>query len=271
LAWDWHGNVWASNNITISAALNIDQVNGNVGTVAANALTFGQNSGEGIGSKRSGADSFDLEFYTAFNNRMTIANNGNVGINTTTATEALEINGTSRIDDNDMYLRTGTDCNHGLGYRAQVGSTSIDGPLLYGWSGGALGTTGGQGVALRWDDTGSVNVSGTLATAGNLAINGALTVPGAGVGTHTTAFIQMTTSANLEAHGFGPASRIDNPICNGNPNAILIAIFNFSASTSGYFSDPVAVQYWSGYWYIYDAPGNGLPAGYAFNVLVIVP
>jgi hypothetical protein len=271
LAWDWHGNVWASNNITISAALNIDQLNGNVGTVAANALTFGQNSGEGIGSKRSGTHPYDLEFYTDFNNRMTIANNGNVGINTIAATETLEINGTSRIDDNDMYLRTGTDCNHGLGYRAQVGSTSIDGPLLYGWSGGALGTTGGQGVALRWDDTGSVNVSGTLATAGNLAINGALTVPGAGVGTHTTAFIQMTTSANLEAHGFGPASRIDNPICNGNPNAILIAIFNFSASTSGYFSDPVAVQYWSGYWYIYDAPGNGLPAGYAFNVLVIVP
>ena len=171
LAWDWHGNVWASNNITISAALNIDQVNGNVGTVAANALTFGQNSGEGIGSKRSGTHPYDLEFYTDFNNRMTIANNGNVGINTIAATETLEINGTSRIDDNDMYLRTGTDHNHGLGYRATVSGTGVDGPFLYGYSGGVLGTSNPESIALRWDRNGDAWVNNNLSTA-TLTIRG---------------------------------------------------------------------------------------------------
>jgi hypothetical protein len=278
----------SSRGTSLFEGLNIDQAGKNIGNLYSNALTFGPYSGEGIASKRSGNNDYDLEFYTDAQNRMTIDHTGNVtvpgkviannatilsnlGIGTSTPSETLEINGTSRIDDNDMYLRTGTDHNHGLGYRAQVGSTSIDGPLLYGWSGGALGTTGGQGVALQWDDTGSVSVNN------NLSINGVLTVPGAGVNTKTTAFIQYTTPANSVKFPPGIVwSRIDNPACNGNPNAILIVTINEYATEHGplyasQYAGTIVVDYTGGHWYLQDANGNDLAAGLAFNVLVIVP
>jgi hypothetical protein len=68
-------------NITGGAVF--DQGNQNSGTVA-NALRFGAGSGEGIGSTRvSGqTDTDGLDFYTAFTKRLTILNNGNIGIGT---------------------------------------------------------------------------------------------------------------------------------------------------------------------------------------------
>jgi hypothetical protein len=170
LSWTWEGNVWVSNNLS-AASLAIDPNNFNLGNVYSNALTFGASSGEGITSKRSGTDPYDLEFFTDFDNRMTIAQGGNVGIHTTTPSETLEINGTSRLDDNDMYLRTGTDRNHGLGYRASIEGIATDGPFLYGWNGGALGTGNPDSISLKWDYTGSVWVSNNLSTA-SLTIRG---------------------------------------------------------------------------------------------------
>ena len=79
-----------------TGSLTIDQGNANLGTVAS-ALTFGSGSGEGIGSMRSGnfSDSFGLNFYTSFSKRITILNNGNVGIGTTNADSLLTVNGTA--------------------------------------------------------------------------------------------------------------------------------------------------------------------------------
>ena len=169
LSWNWNGDVWVSNSLS-TASLNIDENGANSGVVNPNALTFGINSGEGIASKRT-AKTFDLEFFTDGINRMTVANNGNVGINATTPTETLEINGTSRIDDHDMYLRTGTDHNHGLGYRDIINGATIDGPFLYGWSGGALGTPSPDSIALSWDRNGNAWVNHNLSTA-TLTIRG---------------------------------------------------------------------------------------------------
>jgi hypothetical protein len=159
-------------NSLIAAGLNVDPNNQNIGNVYSNALTFGRSSGEGIASKRSGASgSWDLEFYTDFDNRMTVSQNGNVGIHTTTPSETLEINGTSRIDDNDIYMRSGSDRNHGLGYRQSVGGTTVDGPFLYGWTGGALGTPSPESIALSWDRQGDVTVANNLSAA-TLTIRG---------------------------------------------------------------------------------------------------
>jgi hypothetical protein len=94
-------NTYVAGQVTLDHGLNID-VQGtygqNIGNVYSNALTFGTGpggSGEGIASARVGANPFDLEFYTGFDNRMTILSGGNVGIGTTSPDALLSVNGTA--------------------------------------------------------------------------------------------------------------------------------------------------------------------------------
>lgn len=93
---------------------------------------------------------------------------GNVGIGTTTPSVKLDIQGSIRINDNDIWLRGGTDCYHGIGWygygKPFAENASIDGPVVFGYSGGALGTNleGSKRIALRWDYDGNVYVRGTL-------------------------------------------------------------------------------------------------------------
>lgn len=69
----------------------VDQDNQNTGTTT-NALRFGNNSGEAIGSRRStGTNQHGLDFYTANTLRMTVVNNGNIGIGTSNPQGLLEI------------------------------------------------------------------------------------------------------------------------------------------------------------------------------------
>ncbi|MEO0896442.1 MAG: tail fiber domain-containing protein [Bacteroidota bacterium] len=67
-----------------------------------------------------------------------------------------------RLNDLPIYLRTGTDINHGLRYAgstSQFANLSPDGPALYGFSGGILGTTnGGQKGVLYWSSNGNVGI-----------------------------------------------------------------------------------------------------------------
>src|ERR1051325_11055090 len=80
-------------NLSINAGMNIDQSDGNTGTTN-NILTFGSASGEGIGSKRtSGGNQFGLDFYTNFINRMTVTNEGHLGIGTTSPSAKLDVSG----------------------------------------------------------------------------------------------------------------------------------------------------------------------------------
>jgi hypothetical protein len=76
-----------------SNGVSVDHLDQNNGTIYS-GLRFGQGSGEGMASKRTaGGNQFGLDFYTSFNNRMSIANNGFVGINTTSPSQRLEVNG----------------------------------------------------------------------------------------------------------------------------------------------------------------------------------
>lgn len=78
-------------NTLIQTSLTVDNANGNAGTVAS-ALTFGNLSGEGIGSRRSaGANLYGLDFYTQSINRMVITNQGNVGVGTTAPNATLNV------------------------------------------------------------------------------------------------------------------------------------------------------------------------------------
>jgi hypothetical protein len=75
--------------------LHIDSLGNNDGALDF-GLKFGGalSSGEGIASKRTaGGNQFGLDFYTSSNNRMSIDSNGKVGINTTSPSQRLEVNG----------------------------------------------------------------------------------------------------------------------------------------------------------------------------------
>src|SRR5258708_7354645 len=76
---------------TLGGGMNIDQANGNNGTVVTgNSLTFGFGSGEGIASKRNaGGKQYGLDFYTQFANRMSITSSGSVRIRPTNPTANL--------------------------------------------------------------------------------------------------------------------------------------------------------------------------------------
>ena len=88
---------------------------------------------------------------------------------------------------NSLFLGTFNDQTSGLVYSA---TTSAGGPFLFGFDGGALGTTdGGQRVALTWDTTQSVQVIGATETTSTTT--GALTVSG-GVGIAKSASIGTT-------------------------------------------------------------------------------
>lgn len=71
--------------------------------------------------------------------------------------------GDLRINDNNLLLRGGTDANHGLGWFGAgklFAGANVDGPVLWGNSGGALGTGTGAGqlAALSWDNGGRVAI-----------------------------------------------------------------------------------------------------------------
>jgi len=145
-----------------SQGITVDGGNFGRNAVAA-GLRFGFGSGEGIGSNRDGNDAarrYGLDFYTSFAPRLTIVNSGAVGIGTTTPQDSiLDVEGDMHINDRAIFLRGGSDRNHALTYRGSFAGRNIDGPALFGWSGGALGTqSGGEKVALSWDSTGEVRV-----------------------------------------------------------------------------------------------------------------
>jgi hypothetical protein len=104
--------------------------------------------------------------------------------------------------------------------------------------------------------------------------SGAIKVLGAGVGTNTTVFIHVVTLANS---GVG-YTRIDHPLTNGDPNAILIVTPNHSPGgvNLSYDFREVAVRYdaTANKWMILTPTGGAFGTGVlgaAFNVLILKP
>jgi hypothetical protein len=173
------------------------------------------------------------------------------------------------LNDNDILLRGATDINHGLGYYGSAGNmdistpkkrnfadTPIDGPVLYGWSGGALGlrqrsdissqtSFTAEKVALRWDWANVVvgssylpmnlNVNGNLTTTGNVSIGlptalSTLTVNGSSSTTGNVSIGIPTALSTLTVNG--------NTIATGNvsiglPTALSTLTVNGSSTTTG--------------------------------------
>ncbi|BBM86318.1 hypothetical protein [Candidatus Uabimicrobium amorphum] len=114
---------------------------------------------------------------------------GRVGIGTTNPSATLDVNGniiTSgyvHTQGKDVYFHSKiTDMNHGIGMyydTKKFANINVNGPVVYGWWGGALGSTeGGKKIALRWDQNQNVSMNKNLSVAGNANIMGNLDVSG---------------------------------------------------------------------------------------------
>jgi hypothetical protein len=113
------------------------------------------------------ADSQSSTFSSTANNQFLIRAAGGVGINTTTPSSTLEVNGDTRIDGNRLLLLASSGgTNDGLGYgTGDLPRIGAAGPFLYGYTGGALGAIGPNTICLSWDASGNVAVSNNLTTA----------------------------------------------------------------------------------------------------------
>jgi hypothetical protein len=170
-----------------------------------------------------------------------------------------------------------------------TGLTNVNAVLLNGLASSAFAPASGSTGYIQNQNAGpqsaSLNISGSAtvggsvssvsltvsnATAGNLALTngGSLKVSGAGVGTSTAAFVQLSSAANIS----GDNTIINNPLCNGDPNAILLITHNYNPGGSGVttlYNKHVGVYYNGFNWAIYNEDLSNMSTNIAFNVLII--
>jgi len=128
---------------------------------------------------------------------------------------------------------------------------------------------GGVGIGTN-NPAAALHVAGTNAASIAMRISsGGIAVSGAGIGTPTAAFIQLTAAANV----IGDSSYISNPLCNDDPNALLFVthVYNPPGAGFAYFNKNFGVWYTGSQWAIYVEDGTQMPTNVAFNVLVIKP
>jgi len=119
-------------------------------------------------------------------------------------------------------------------------------------------------------ETASPNGAGVKATYTGTGVGVALQVNNGAIkvsGTNKCAFVQTVTVANKIT---ATDTEIDNPICDGDPNAILLVTNQIAAGNISN-KNPIAVVYNSttNHWQIENINGTALTAGTLFNVLVI--
>lgn len=90
---------------------------------------------------------------------------GRVGIGTNSPSMTLQVDGDVGVMDTDVKFRAGINNNdHGAGWYGLgklFAGTNVDGPVLYGFDGGALGSrqqAANEEIALRWTAAGDVGI-----------------------------------------------------------------------------------------------------------------
>jgi hypothetical protein len=123
------------------------------------------------------------------------------------------------------------DQNHGLGVyttnnnSAQFAGANINGPVLYGFGGGALGSNQGgtQNIALQWDNSGDVTVLGG-------STNSPFIVQNIGLSSSNKNLLEITANGqlNLNYSNLSPGDKVINVVENGSSTS------NFAVYASGY-------------------------------------
>lgn len=135
--------------VSITGSLNVDQADLNTGLGLNPGLSFGASSGEGIASQRTGANDYNLNFYTGYDLRMSIASNangggvsttGNLVIGAAAANQQFPAPGALTINGNRTYM-LGTDTGNWHWIMAG-GTAEFD---------GAPGTPGNNAIGLSYD------------------------------------------------------------------------------------------------------------------------
>ena len=171
---------------------------------------------------------------------------GYVGIGTTSPSQKLDVNGNANVSGaitansittqsftTGSFNTTGAitaasfstagaitlrDPNHGLAWKGTgnlFSTVNVDGPVLYGYSGGALGSkvNAAENIALRWDSNGNVGI-GTTAPSQKLEVNGYSVLNGLRISGVDTANTIYQASGNI-----GITGPVGNSINLGNVSA----------------------------------------------------
>lgn len=145
---DVGGNITAS-NLNTGGALTAGSISSS-GTVSAGSFNAGGGSISTTGTVTAGS------------------------VSTGTITASGGIGGTSVLLSGNVHF---LDTNHGVGKYSTFGGVGLDGPVLFGYQGGALGSTNGEKkVALTWDDNKNVKIAGGLqVNGGSISASGNVT------------------------------------------------------------------------------------------------
>jgi hypothetical protein len=180
--------------------------------------------------------------------------------------------------DDGVYANILSSGGNGIYGEADFGSQAY-GVLGTSASGfGVVGSgEGGTGIGVWGVSTVSTTGTGVLAEGADTAspalsiAKGGFQVQGAGIGTETTAFTQLSVATNTD----GDSTYITNPLCDGNPNAILIITHLYNPPngnvTETLYNKTVGVWYDGTGWAIYNEDQSDMGLNIAFNVLVIIP
>ena len=159
-------------NLSVAAGLNVDQLAANDGSSINPGLSFGSNATEGIASnqKGGGTNPYGLNFYTSGALRVSIQQNGKVGIGAS-PTQSLSVSGGLNIDQSKQNngsglnpgFSFGTNATEGIASNQSGGGTNVSGLDFY--------TSGESRLSVTKD--GKVGI-GTATPQQNLSVSGGL-------------------------------------------------------------------------------------------------
>jgi hypothetical protein len=216
---------------TMATGVNLDNSNSNPGNLTSGAITFGSAATEGIASRRTTdvtgtLNQNGLDFYTSSTARLSIKNNGFVGIGTKNPLYPLDVAGdintsgnvTSAALTTGLVFATGVTVTGSNIFAISGATTSTEaqsagvygtGPYagVWGQSGDAgyavVGTNSGSGIGLYGG-----SISGlALKTSGPSQLNGTTSVVGdANVSGNSTVSGNMTISGTIAAGAGGTST-----------------------------------------------------------------